>query len=218
MVDRELRLMRRTLAVGLFAGLVFAVIVSSGILVERLAPGNLWIVTLANVIGATASLLVLAFTFRPFLTRFESLPPGPAAALLRRRALAMIVAQSLGAALGVLAVHLVLRSSALPARPWLSERPPQLVNDIVAVFGALALIWSCARRPFGVLAGLAALALALGYALTSSRWHLDAPPPSSVRDLATSLRSVSIQLGVLGQLACTAIATTTFRRLAVQRI
>lgn len=218
MVDRELRLMRRTLAVGLSAGLVFAVIVSSGILVERLAPGNLWVVTLANVIGATASLLVLAFTFRPFLTRFESLTPGPAAALLRRRALAMILAQSLGAALGVLAVHLVLRSSALPARPWLSERPPQLVNDLVAVFGALALIWSCARRPFGVLAGLAALAIALGYALTSSRWHLDAPPPSSVRDLATSLRSVSIQLGVLGQLACTAIATTTFRRLAVQRI
>ncbi len=130
----------------------------------------------------------------------------------------MILAQSLGAALGVLAVHLVLRGSALPARPWLSERPPQLVNDLVAVFGALTLIWSCARRPFGVLAGVAALALALGYALTSSRWHLDAPPPSSVRDLATSLRSVSIQLGVLGQLACTAIATTTFRRLAVQRI
>jgi hypothetical protein len=218
MMDRDLRLMRRTLAVGLLAGLIFAVIVSSGILVERLAPGNLWIVTLANVVGATASLLVLALTFRPFLTRFEATTPGPRAALLRRRALAMIVAQSLGAALGVLCVHLVLRSSALPARPWLSERPPQLVNDLVAVFGALALIWSCARRPFGVLAGVGALALALGYALTSSRWHLDAPPPASVRALSTSLQSVSIQLAVLGQLACTAIATTTFRRLAVRNL
>jgi hypothetical protein len=218
MIDQDFRLLRRTLVIGLIAGLVFALIVSSGILIERLAPGNIGIVTMANVIAATAALLVLAFTFRPFLTRFEATAHDRRGSLQRRRALAMIVAQSLGAALGVLCVHLILRSAALPARPWLSERPPQFVNDVVAVFGALTLIWSCARRPFGALSGLLALGLALGYALTSSRWHLDAPPPASARALGVSLRTVSIQLAVLGQLACTAIATTTFRRLSARSL
>lgn len=215
MIDRDAHLVRRTLTIGALTGLLFAVVISLGILGERLAPGNVWIVTAANVIGATAALLVLAFTFRPFLTRFDAAALPAGSSLQQRRARAMIFAQALGAALGVVGVHLILRSSALAARPWLSERPAQLVNDVVAVFGALTLIWSCARRPFGALAGLVGLGLALAYALTSSRWHLDAPPPSSALALSASFRSVSIQLAVLAQLACTAIATTTFRRLAV---
>ena len=60
MIDRDAHLVRRTLTIGALTGLLFAVVISLGILGERLAPGNVWIVTAANVIGATAALPPMA--------------------------------------------------------------------------------------------------------------------------------------------------------------
>lgn len=209
MIDRHAALILRTFAVGALAGLLLALIISATIVGERLFPGDLRVVITANVIAAAAAMLVLLFTFRPFLTWFAADRRAMGRSIQRRRVVATIAAHSAGALVGVALIHLALRGTALPARPWLSERPPQLVNDLVAVFGALLLVWSSARRPFGALFGLGALAIALAYAITSHRWHLDALPPATI---AASLRSSSVQLGVLGQLVCVALGTSIFRR------
>lgn len=197
---------RQGLLSGLLSGLLLAVICSAGILAERLAKGDARIVVLADAAAAATAVVILATIFRRFVTPPSSAheraaPPSPTR---------LIGAQAVGALLGVALVHVALRRSSLGACGWLCEQPGQLVNDLVGVFGALALVWGCARRPIGALASLGAITIAAAYAYTSSRWHID-PWRSDV--LQGSFRSISVQIAVLGQLACTAVGTAVFFRL-----
>src|SRR4051812_47806019 len=116
-----------TVSSGMLAGLLLAVITSAGLLAQRLSPGDLRVATAADALSAVVAIGVLALTFRPFLRA------GTTAAT------PIIGGHAIGGLLGVASVHLALRVLPGGPHPWLSERPAQLVNDLVAVFGALAL-------------------------------------------------------------------------------
>lgn len=199
---------RPGLACGTLSGLLLAVISSAGILAERMAQGDARVVMIADAAAAVAAVAVLATTFRRFVARRSVADHG----LVPSSPARVMGAQAVGALLGVAIVHLVLRGSSLVACGWLCEQPRQLVNDLAAVFGALALVWGCARRPVGAFASLAAVAIAALYAFTSPRWHLDA---WGADILHGSFRSISVQIAVLAQLACTAVGTAVFYRLRV---
>jgi hypothetical protein len=213
MTSESILLVRRTTIVGMIAGIVFAAVTSSCILAERLARGDSRVALWASATVASAAMIVLALTLRPFRTRFGAERSIAGVALHRVRAVSAILAQSLGALLGVMLVHFVLRACLLEGRPWLCERSPQLVNDLVATFGALLLVWGAAHRPLGALASIAAVGIAVAYAVTSSHWHLDAPVLPAVRSLLGASRgvSVSVQSSVLAQLACIAVGVGAFR-------
>src|SRR6185369_2292390 len=134
--------------------------------------------------------------FRPLITPLSDADSDLPARLVRWPSRVM-GAQALGALLGVAIVHLALRGSSLRACGWLCEEPRQLVNDLAAVFGALALVWGCVRRPFGPLATLAAVVIAMLYAITSQQWHLDG---WSAEALHGSFSAISVQLAVLAQI------------------
>jgi hypothetical protein len=202
----------RRLAAGALAGLILGTISSAAILADRIARGDSWVVMTTDAVVAASAVVVLAITFRWSFESFR--PDAGASAQAPGRLLGAISAHAAGAVLGVLLVHLALHSSPLRACQWLCERPPQLVNDFVAAFGAIALIWTCARQPVGALSSLLVVGIAVIYSFTSSRWHLDAWGDALLRG---SQRSISVQTAVLVQLAATAVGVSVFFRLSVTK-
>lgn len=205
---------REGLASGLLTGLLLSTVTSSAILVDRLTRGEPWVVLVTDAVTASVAVLVLATTCRwffdaPFSSSTGASGEARVRAALRARLVRVMLAQAVGAVLGVLAVHLALRGSPFGAYAWLSERPPQLVNDFASAFGALALLWACAWQPVGALSSLIAVAISALYAFTAPRWHLDAWG-EALRHGAHA--PISVQLAVLVQLACTAVGVSAFHR------
>jgi hypothetical protein len=166
------------------AGAVFAMVTSTGIVEERLSSGSPNVSLVVNACVTFAAIVVLGLVQRraPLSTR-------------------IILPQAIGAVCGIGVVHLALWAGILAAPSWLSERPPQLVNDAVAVFSTLALVWACASRlNLPLLVG--ALLLLTAYKITARFWHLDASPHGflfRVQDL------------VLAQVVAAALALPIYR-------
>jgi len=162
-------------------GLLLALAASGGIAGERVTLGRLGFALLANAAATGAAILAARTTIRG------------------ARPLAVLVPQVVGAVVGVVLVHLLLRRAAQDAFPWLAEGPAQLVNDAVAVSGLLALAWACARGlDLRVLVG--AFLVVTVYRLTSSMWHLDRAPGGfhvTVQDLVVAeLFAAALALGL----------------------
>ena len=166
------------------AGAVLAVVTSGGIVEERLSSGSLSVAVVANAVVTFVAILVLAFVERrtPLSTR-------------------VVIPQILGAACGIVLVHLTLRAGVLAVPSWLSERPPQLVNDAVAVFSTLAVVWACARRlDLRLLVG--SLLVVTAYRATAHCWHLDVAPHGF---------QLRVQDFVLAQFVAAALALPVYR-------
>jgi hypothetical protein len=173
----------RHLAVGMIAlgfgsGLLLGLGVSGGIAGERLTLGAVATAMLANATATVAALVAARIAIRGRQFVWVELPdPGHEAPdkVGRLHPFAVLAPQVVGAALGVAIVHFLLRSGVLGPASWLSERPAQLVNDAVAVFGLLSLAWACAADLDARLLGVA-LGVLTAYRVTASRWHLDHAP------------------------------------------
>jgi hypothetical protein len=140
------------------AGAVFAMVTSGSLVEERSSSGSPSVALVANALITFAAVLVLGLVQRRV-------------ALARR----VVLPQALGAVCGILVVHLALWTGLLAAPVWLSERPAQLVNDAVAVFSALAIVWACAGRlDLRLLVG--ALLVVTAYRATARFWQLDVAP------------------------------------------
>jgi glycerol uptake facilitator-like aquaporin len=140
--------------------LLLATVVGSGIMGERLAGGNVAIALLANTLatGAGLAALILAFGpvsgahFNPVVTLADAWQGG----LAWRDVPGYLVAQLLGAPLGVALAHLMFAEPALfTMSTHVRTGQAQSLSEVVATFGLLAVIWACARRrptaaPFAV--------------------------------------------------------------------
>jgi hypothetical protein len=185
-IDSQQHVASRTGAAAFGVGLLLSIVASGGIVGERVVLGR---VTVGIVATAVATLAVMV----------------TAGAATRR---ALLVPQVLGAVTGVVLVHVLLRHGALGTFPWLSEAPPQLVNDAVAVSGLLALTWACAGElEPGML--LAALVVATLYRATAPMWHVDHVPGAL---------QATVQQFVVAQLVAVAFAVGVYRTLAGRRL
>jgi hypothetical protein len=172
------------------SGAALAVVTCGGILEERVSSGDPDVGLVVNVFVTLASVLLLGLLQR-----------GTPIATPR-----VLVPQGIGAAFGIVAVHLALRLGLVSAPSWLCERPPQLVNDAVALFSTLAVVWACARGLSLRLLVAALLVLTL-YRATGRFWHLDAAPHGFV---------VTVQDFVLAQFAAAALALVVYRKMTRQ--
>lgn len=119
----------------------------------------------------------------------------------------LATAQAIGVFAGIVALHLALARFALGELPWLSERPAQWVNDLVAAFGLLVLVAALSRRVDW--RGLAiGAALVLLYRRTAEHWHLDQPPHGF---------EATVQQLVVAQFASVAVALLVFRWFVLAR-
>jgi glycerol uptake facilitator-like aquaporin len=151
--------MRSAAAEALGTALLLAAVVGSGIMGERLAGANAAIALLANSLATGFALiaLIVAFAarsgahFNPAVTvalalrgRFD-----------RRRVAAYLVAQFIGALLGVVLAHAMFDLALLQSSQTLRSSPGQWLSEVVATFGLVFLVLSLDRRtawaaPFAV--------------------------------------------------------------------
>ena len=168
------------------AGAVFAVVTSIGLVEERSSSGSPRVALVANAFVTFGAILILGLVQRRVAVSGRA-----------------IWAQAFGAACGIGLVHLALRMGLVPAPSWLSERPAQFMNDAVAVFATLTIVWACARRlDLRLLVG--ALLVVTAYRVTAPLWHMDAAPHGflfRVQDL------------VLAQFVAAALALPLYRQM-----
>jgi glycerol uptake facilitator-like aquaporin len=150
---------RRFVSEALGTAFLVATVVGSGAMAERLSGGNVAIALLANTLATGAGLvaLILAFGpisgahFNPVVTLADAWEGG----LPWREVPAYLVAQFAGAPLGTMLAHVMFSEPLIGASTKVRAGSAQLVSEVVATFGLLAVIWACARRrpaaaPFAV--------------------------------------------------------------------
>jgi glycerol uptake facilitator-like aquaporin len=208
---------RQLIAEALGTALLLAVVVGSGIMAERLAGGNVAIALLANTLATGAGLVALILTFGPISGAHFNPVVTMADAWLGgmpwRRVAPYVVAQVLGAIVGVMLAHLMFEEALLTASRHRRAGTGQLVSEVVATFGLMSVIWSCAwRRP-------QAAPFAVGAYITAAYWFTAStsfanPAVTVARSLTDSfagIRPADVPAFIAAQLLGGAAATALFR-------
>lgn len=208
---------RKAVAELLGTAFLLAVVIGSGIMGERLAGGNVAIALLANTIATGAGLVALILTFgsvsgahfNPAVTIADASQGG----LPWREVPVYVVAQIAGAFLGVVVAHVMFGEPALFASRHVRSGMPQLVSELVATFGLLAVIWGCARRR------PSAVPFAVGAYITAAYWFTSStsfanPAVTLARaasDTFAGIRPADVPGFVAAQLLGAGAATALFR-------
>jgi glycerol uptake facilitator-like aquaporin len=143
---------RRLFAEALGTALLLAIVIGSGVMGERLAGGNVAIALLGNTLATGAGLVVLITIFGP-LSGAHFNPAVTLAFALRREigwrvAGGYVVAQLIGAVVGVWTAHAMFAEPILQVSTKLRDGPAQALSEFVATFGLLATILGALRfRP-----------------------------------------------------------------------
>ena len=213
---------RRLAAEALGTALLLAIVIGSGIMGERLAGGNVALALLGNTLATGAGLIVLITIFGP-ISGAHFNPVVSLAFLIRRElppalALAYILVQLGGGALGVLAAHAMFGLPILQVSTKLRAGLPQAWSEFVATFGMLATILGALRfRP-------AFTSVAVGLYITAAYWFTAStsfanPAVTLARSLSNTFAGIApsstpafIAAQVLGALAAVLCCGWLMRR------
>lgn len=216
-------LVKRSVAELVGTAMLLATVVGSGIMGERLANGNDAITLLANAIATGGGLVALILTFGPISgAQFN---PAVTLALAANRLFAWrevpayVIAQVMGAVLGVWAAHLMFGEPvwqlSVKARPGFALA----WSEVIATFGLLMVILSGVRHraeaiPYGVAAYI------VGAYWFSASTSFANPAVTLARSLSNTfagIHAADAPLFILAQLVGTAAATLLFRWLMTAR-
>jgi glycerol uptake facilitator-like aquaporin len=207
---------RRLAAECLGTAFLLAIVVGSGIMGQRLASGNDAIALLGNTIATGAGLIVLIHMFGP-ISGAHFNPAVTLAILLRREtdaqtAAAYVVAQLVGAIVGVWVAHAMFAEPLLQISTKLREGPSQGFSEFVATFGLLGTIFSTQRsRPEFT-------PVAVGLYITAAYWFTAStsfanPAVTIARSLSNTFAGIgpsSAPLFIAAQIAGTIAAVVFF--------
>ncbi|PVE25504.1 aquaporin family protein [Microvirga sp. KLBC 81] len=161
-------LSRRLLAEGLGTAFLLATVVGSGIMGAKLAGGNVALALLGNTLPTGAILVVLILIFGPVSGAHFN--PAVTLAFTLKRALTWqeggfyIVAQVVGAILGVWAAHSMFELPVWQLSLTVRTGAGQWIAEFIATFGLLLTIFGCiARAP-------SAIPYAVGLYITAAYW------------------------------------------------
>lgn len=163
---------RRLAAEAIGSGFLFAAVIGSGIMAERLAGGNVGVALLANTAATAAMLYVLIEVLGP-ISGAQFNPAVTLAFRLDREistrdALAYVGAQMAGGLAGVLAAHAMFGLPLLQMATKMRSGPGQWTGELVATFGLVMVILLGARRRPATVPAVVALYIAAAYWFTSS--------------------------------------------------
>jgi glycerol uptake facilitator-like aquaporin len=185
---------RAILAEALGSFLLFATVIGSGIMGERLAGGNVAIALLGNTIATGAILFVLITMFGP-VSGAHFNPAVTLVIRLRREissrvAIAFVAAQLGGGILGVWVAHLMFDLPILELSTKVRAGPGQLTGEAIATFGLILTILGTVRmRPAAVPASVA-LYITAAYWFTSSTSFAN-PAITIARSLSDSFAGIA---------------------------
>ena len=211
-------LARRVVAEGLGTALLLAAVVGSGIMGERLAGGNVAIALLANSIATGGVLMALILTFgsisgahfNPAVTLAEASVGG----LLWREVPAYVIAQLVGAFVGVVVAHTMFGEAVFAASLHERSGAAQAFSEFVATFGLMSVIWGCARSRSAFAPPFAVAGYIVGaYWFTASTSFAN-PAVTLARSITNTfagIRPADAPLFVVMQLTGAVAATILFR-------
>jgi len=198
---------RRVIAEALGTALLLAIVIGSGIMGERLAGGNTAIALLGNTLATGAGLVVLITLFGPLSGAHFN--PAVTLAFAARREIGWmmaggyVVAQLVGAVLGVYAAHAMFAEPIFQISTKLRDGPSQVFSEFVATFGLLATILGTLRfRPEFT-------PMAVGLYITAAYWFTAStsfanPAVTIARALSNTFAGIapgSASLFIVAQLA-----------------
>ena len=211
---------RRIAGEALGTALLLAVVIGSGIMGERLAGGNVAIALLGNTLSTGAALVVLISLFGPVSGAHFN--PAVTLALLARReippgeAAAYVLAQLVGAVLGVLIAHAMFGEPLLQVSAKLRDGPAQAFSEFVASFGLLLTIFGAVRFRREATPMLVGLYITSAYWFTASTSFAN-PAVTVARSLSNTFAGIApssapafIAAQLAGALAATALAGWLF--------
>jgi len=209
-------LLKRALAEGIGTALLLAVVVGSGIMGERLAAGNTAVALLANALATGAGLVALILTFGPVSgAHFNPLVTATELAAGRRSAReagAYVVAQVLGAIVGVLIAHAIFELPLLQLSDHERSGVAQVGSETLATFGLLGVILGVSRtRPDAV-------PYAVGAYITAAYWFTSStsfanPAVTLARaltDTFSGIRAADVPGFLIGQAVGASLAVPIF--------
>jgi glycerol uptake facilitator-like aquaporin len=165
-------LQRRLAAETIGSAMLFATVIGSGIMAERLAGGNVAVALLGNTLATAAMLFVLITIFGPVsgahFNPAVTLVMARAGALTWRDAGFFALAQLAGGLLGVMIAHAMFDLPLLALGAKVRTGPGQWIGEAVATFALLLTIIGTARHRPQWLPLAVAAAITAGYWFTSS--------------------------------------------------
>jgi len=213
---------RAILAEALGSFLLFATVIGSGIMGERLAGGSVAIALLGNTIATGAILFVLITMLGP-VSGAHFNPAVTLVMRLRREissrvAMAFVAAQLGGGILGVWVAHLMFDLPILELSTKVRAGPGQLTGEAIATFGLILTILGTVRmRPAAVPASVALYIIA-AYWFTSSTSFAN-PAITVARSLSDSFAGIApacvpgfIAAQLVGAIAALLVGSTLFAR------
>ena len=208
---------RRLTAEALGTAILLATVVGSGIMAEKLAGGNIAIALLGNTIPTGAILVVLILVFGPLsgahFNPAVSLAFAAKGELTWQHCAAFIIAQILGAFIGVWAAHLMFNLPVLQISTHIRSGSGQWLSEGIATFGLLLTIFGCvARTP-------SATPYAVGLYITAAYWFTAStsfanPAVTLARGFSDSFAGIApsgIAAFVVAQLVGMVVAVVTGR-------
>jgi glycerol uptake facilitator-like aquaporin len=208
-----------------FLGTAFllATVIGSGIMGERLSGGNVAIALLGNTLPTGAILFVLITMFGP-ISGAHFNPAVTAVFAFRKElsaaeAINFVVAQVLGAIVGVLAAHLMFEETVLQVSTKLRAGPAQWFSEWVAAFGLVLTILLTLK------ANRAAVAASVGLYITAAYWFTAStsfanPAVTIARALSNTfagIRPHDVAPFIIAQLAGAVVAAYACRWLLQER-
>jgi glycerol uptake facilitator-like aquaporin len=209
-----------------FLGTVFLVtaVIGSGIMGERLSNGNVAIALLANSVATGAALVALILTFgpisgahfNPVVTLANALSSGLACADI----LPYILAQFAGGFAGTVNSHFMFGLPAITYSRHARSGPAQFYAEIVATFGLIAVISTCAKL------NARAIPVAVGGYIAGAYWFTSStsfanPAVTLARcftDSFAGIRPRDVPGFVVAETLGAAVAFSLFRWLIAPRI
>jgi glycerol uptake facilitator-like aquaporin len=204
--------------------MLLVAVVGSGIMAERLSQGNVALALLANALATGGALvaLILAFGpisgahFNPAVTLADATQGG----MPWREVPAYLLAQVLGAFLGVAVAHGMFELPVFAASTHVRAGGAQVLGEAVATFGLLSVIWGSTRARPGVTAFAVAAYITGAYWFTSSTSF--ANPAVTLARAATNtfagIRPADVPGFLAGQAVGALAATALFRWLAPRAV
>jgi len=207
-----LPLSRRLTAEALGSFFLFATVIGSGIMAERLAGGNVAIALLANTMATGAMLFVLIAMLGPLSGAHFN--PAVTLVMAARREFAArdilpyLLAQLAGGIAGAWAAHLMFDLPILQASLKVRTGLGQWTGEFVATFGLiLTILGTLKHRPAAVPASVA-LYISAAYWFTSSTSFAN-PAITIVRSMSNSFAGIAphdVPMYILAQLLGAAAA------------
>jgi glycerol uptake facilitator-like aquaporin len=205
------------LAEGLGTGFLVAAVVGSGIMGERLAGGNMALALLANTAATGAALVALILALGPVSGAHLNPLVTVADALAGHRPWgevpAYVGAQVFGGLFGAALANLMFEGAIFSFAQRARHGPAQLLSEMVATFGLLFVIGTCARRRPGAVAFAVAAYITAAYWFTASTSFAN-PAVTLARaasDSFAGIRPVDVPGFILAQAIGGALAAAVVR-------